>query len=52
MWSGQSADRISVRKGVRKYYKSLGWDDRGIPPVDRLQQLEIEDLDSTFPKYR
>jgi len=49
---GKKADRESVKRGVKKYYAALGWDERGIPTPERLQELGLEKLDQVFRKFR
>jgi len=51
-YKGQTTDRNAVQQKKKEYYQGLGWDDRGIPPLERLQELGIEELDKTFQKFR
>jgi aldehyde:ferredoxin oxidoreductase len=49
---GQTTDRKKVRADKIKYWKSLGWDARGIPTTETLKRLGIPELESTFSGMR
>jgi aldehyde:ferredoxin oxidoreductase len=45
---GKTTDRARVQEDKKKYYESLGWDERGIPTPETLNRLGIEKLDRVF----
>jgi aldehyde:ferredoxin oxidoreductase len=52
-YKGKVVDRNEVISRKKKYYESLGWDERGIPTVETLKQLnlmELNDILSTIKK--
>jgi aldehyde:ferredoxin oxidoreductase len=49
---GKTTDRMRVREDKKKYYASLGWDERGIPTPETLKRLGIENLDSALRNIR
>ena len=49
---GQTTDRTKVMADKTKYYKSLGWDKRGIPTPETLQRLGLSNLESVYNSMR
>jgi len=48
---GQATDRAKVEES-KKYYKAMGWDERGIPKSDVLAQLGLKDVDRALAEIR
>lgn len=51
-YKGHTTDRNVVQEKKKEYFVSLGWDSRGIPTLERLRELGVEELDQTFQKFR
>jgi len=51
-YRGKAVDRNEVAERKKKYYASLGWDERGIPTVDTLQRLGLTELDEVLREMR
>ena len=49
---GKTTDRARVQEDKKKYYNSLGWDERGIPTPETLKRLDIDDLDNALRNIR
>jgi len=49
---GKAADKASVRKSIRKYYRQAGWDESGIPKSETLKKLKLEYVDKALMKLR
>ena len=49
---GQSTDRAKFEELRQKYYKAIGWDERGIPKTEVLAQLGLENVDKALAKIR
>ncbi|MEM2904514.1 MAG: aldehyde ferredoxin oxidoreductase C-terminal domain-containing protein [Candidatus Bathyarchaeia archaeon] len=49
---GKTTDKAKVQEEKKKYYASLGWDERGIPTSDELRRLGLEDVDKALEKVR
>jgi len=49
---GKTTDRAKVREEKRRYYASLGWDERGIPRSDALKELGLDDVDKALDRVR
>jgi aldehyde:ferredoxin oxidoreductase len=49
---GKATDRTRVQEDKKKYYNSLGWDERGIPTQETLERLGIENLDKALRNMR
>jgi aldehyde:ferredoxin oxidoreductase len=51
-YKGKAADRNSVREGVQKYYKEIGWDENGVPKYKILKKLGLEEVGKALRKLR
>jgi len=51
-FAGKALDRNEVIERKKAYYESLGWDERGIPRVETLKRLGLEDLEETLSNLR
>jgi len=51
-WKGRTTDRELVDKKRAAYFKTLGWDERGIPTRETLEKLELSDLEPAMKKLR
>jgi aldehyde:ferredoxin oxidoreductase len=51
-YKGKAADRNSVKEGLQKYYKEIGWDENGVPKYKILKKLGLEDLGKALRKLR
>ena len=51
-FSGKSVDKFKMREYLREYYKSVGWDDNGIPASEELKRLGLEDVDGRLKQIR
>jgi aldehyde:ferredoxin oxidoreductase len=51
-YKGKSADQITVRKSIRKYYEGAGWDKNGIPKSATLKSLGLDDVDIVLRSLR
>jgi aldehyde:ferredoxin oxidoreductase len=49
---GQAAEKSSVNKKVRKYYRQAGWDQNGIPTSETLANLELTYVDMSLSRLR
>jgi len=49
---GKTTDRKQVRADKVKYWKSLGWDARGIPTQETLKRIGVSELDAVFKGMR
>ena len=49
---GKTTDRKAVEELKQSYYKTLGWDERGIPTKETLERLGLEDIDRHLHKLR
>ncbi len=43
-YRGSKVDREEVRKALREYYYSIGWDEYGIPTEETLRKLGLNEL--------
>jgi len=46
------ADRETVDRMKREYFKAMGWDERGIPTRETLQRLGLSYLDPYLQDMR
>jgi aldehyde:ferredoxin oxidoreductase len=51
-YKGKTTDREVVDTKLQTYFKTLGWDERGIPAKETLQKLDIEFLEKSMAKLR
>jgi len=51
-YKGKTVDRNEVISRKKRYYASLGWDDRGIPTVETLKRLDLMELNNILSKMR
>ncbi|MEM2341625.1 MAG: aldehyde ferredoxin oxidoreductase C-terminal domain-containing protein [Candidatus Bathyarchaeia archaeon] len=51
-YSGRAADRTRMKEYVKEYYRSVGWDENGIPSSDELKRLGLEDVDKKLEQLR
>jgi aldehyde:ferredoxin oxidoreductase len=51
-YSGSVLDRSKVREEVKEYYAAVGWDDNGIPRLEELRCLGLDDVDSRIEALR
>jgi len=51
-YKGKAVDRNEVMSRKRKYYESLGWDERGIPTVETLKRIDLLELDEILSRMR
>jgi aldehyde:ferredoxin oxidoreductase len=49
---GKTTNKKTVKADKITYWKSLGWDARGIPTTDTLRQLGIPELESIYKELR
>ena len=49
---GKTTDRTKVLEGKKKYFASMGWDERGIPKSDVLKEMGLEDVDKALDRVR
>ncbi len=38
--------------GLKEYFETLGWDERGIPTKETLKRLDLSDLEPYMKKLR
>jgi len=50
--TGKTLDKNEVIDRKKTYYESLGWDERGIPKVETLKRLGLEELEKTLDRLR
>lgn len=41
-----------VEERKMEYYKTIGWDKRGIPKTETLQKLGLDNVDRTLKRLR
>jgi aldehyde:ferredoxin oxidoreductase len=51
-YRGKTTDRKIVEEQKRNYYKTMGWDERGIPTKETLERLGLKDVDPYMRKLR
>jgi len=51
-FKGKAARKKHVDGEKRKYYKAVGWDERGVPKSEILRRLGLEDVDEVLEKLR
>lgn len=51
-YKGKTTDRKVVEEQRRNYYKTMGWDERGIPTKETLERLGLKDVDPYMRKLR
>ena len=51
-FAGKAADRKQVEDMKTKYYKSIGWDENGIPTSETLKKLGLQNVDTALNKIR
>ncbi len=51
-YKGQTTDRELVEEKRGAYFETLGWDERGIPGKEALNELGLEDLEPSMRKLR
>jgi len=51
-YKGYTTDRKVVEEQKRNYYKTMGWDERGIPTRETLERLGLKDVDPYMRKLR
>ena len=51
-YKGMKADRETVERMKREYFKAMGWDERGIPTRETLQRLGLSYLDPYLQDMR
>jgi aldehyde:ferredoxin oxidoreductase len=49
---GKAANKANVREKVHEYYEQAGWDEKGIPKSEILNELRLGDVDSALKKLR
>ena len=49
---GKTTDKTLVDEMKRSYYKTMGWDERGIPTRETLERLGLGDVDSCIRELR
>ncbi|MBC7130381.1 aldehyde ferredoxin oxidoreductase [Candidatus Bathyarchaeota archaeon] len=49
---GRIVERTHVEEEKKRYYRMVGWDERGIPKKDALKMLGLEDVDKALEKLR
>ena len=49
---GRTTDQELVKSRRPTYYKTLGWDERGIPTKETLDRLNLSDLEPSMAKLR
>ncbi len=51
-FKGQTTDKKVVEEMKTNYYKTIGWDERGIPRSEVLKKLGIDGVDKALQKLR
>ncbi|MEM2320979.1 MAG: aldehyde ferredoxin oxidoreductase C-terminal domain-containing protein [Candidatus Bathyarchaeia archaeon] len=51
-YSGKAVDRNRMQESVKEYYRSIGWNDGGIPASSELRRLGLEDVDKKLERIR
>jgi len=51
-FKGKTTDLERVNTRMQTYFKTLGWDQRGIPTKETLEKLDLGFLESHMVKYR
>ena len=51
-YKGKTTDRSVVDSRLKVYFKTLGWDERGIPTKETLNKLDLADLEKSMSKLR
>jgi aldehyde:ferredoxin oxidoreductase len=49
---GKATDKEDFNKTKSEYYKTLGWDEYGIPSSEKLIELGLKDVDNILQKIR
>jgi len=49
---GMKVDKATEQKGVQEAYRARGWDERGIPTSETLEELGLPYLDAVLDSYR
>jgi aldehyde:ferredoxin oxidoreductase len=49
---GKTTDKKVVDDRLQSYFKTLGWDNRGIPTKDTLKRLGLSDAEAQMKKLR
>ena len=51
-FKGKAAEKARVEEEKRKYYETVGWDEKGVPKSETLRKLGLEDVDKALEKLR
>lgn len=51
-YKGKATDKKLVDERLQTYYKTLGWDDYGIPTEETLKRLDLADVEPAMKKLR
>ena len=51
-YKGKTADRKQMEEMKQQYYKTVGWDENGIPTTETLKKFGLEDVDKVLEKLR
>ncbi len=49
---GETTDKALVEEQRKQYYEAIGWDEKGIPKSEVLEELGLEDVDRAMVKLR
>lgn len=51
-YKGKTVEKSRVEEEKRKYYRLVGWDERGIPKSETLKKLGLDTVDEALEKLR
>jgi len=51
-YKGKTTNKNRVEEKKQKYYKTLGWDENGIPTKETLEQLGLEEVNNVIKNLR
>ena len=51
-YKGKTTDKSKVEREIKRYYKAVGWDVNGIPKMETLRKLGLQDAAKAIEKLR
>jgi len=51
-YKGMAPERRRVEEEIRRYYREIGWDERGVPTSEELRRLGLESVDRRLGEMR
>ncbi|HDO42301.1 MAG TPA: aldehyde ferredoxin oxidoreductase, partial [Candidatus Bathyarchaeota archaeon] len=51
-YANSVVEKSKMQEAIKEYYKTIGWDENGIPLSKELKRLGLEDVDKKLEQIR